>query len=253
MMSKNRYIDTFFWDDEFIMNCDPIEKLLFMYFLSNPLTNIIGVYEITLRRIAFDTGIDSDMIKKILGRFEEAQKVYYFQNHIILANFCKHQNEKSPKILKGMDTLYRNLEPELKSVLFDKLKGIYTVSKGIDTLSYINTNINDNSNTIESGSICKEDHFETYPKKQLFVNSPVADFETFKIQFEQSPNYANYDSQHYYNAVKNWSSAKVEYSADWVAMAYIFVSTDNQKNKAVKKKELTREEIAKLAAEGKLV
>ncbi len=90
------------------------------------------------------------------------------------------------------------------------------------------------------------------PKKQLFANSPVSDFETFKTQFEQNPNYANYDSQHYYNAVKNWSSAKVEYSADWIATAYMFVTNDVQRNKAVKKKELTRAEIAKLAAEGKL-
>ena len=90
-MSKNRMISTRFWDDSFIINCDPIEKLLFLYFLTNPLTSICGIYEISLKRIAFDTGIDKEMIIKILDRFEKADKMKYENGWLALKNFVNNQ------------------------------------------------------------------------------------------------------------------------------------------------------------------
>ena len=68
-MAKNRYIDTKFWTDTYITNLDPIEKLLFLYALTNPHTNIAGIYEISIKQIAFDTGIDKEMVEKIFQRF----------------------------------------------------------------------------------------------------------------------------------------------------------------------------------------
>ena len=72
---KKRYISTKFRDDWFVVNLDPIEKLLFLYFLTNPLTNVAGIYEISMRRISFDTWIDKDMILKIIERF--TKKISY--------------------------------------------------------------------------------------------------------------------------------------------------------------------------------
>ena len=73
-MAKERYINTKFWDDSYIVKLDPIEKLLFIYLLTNPLTNICGIYEVSLRRIAFDTGIEEEVILTLLRRFEEKRK-----------------------------------------------------------------------------------------------------------------------------------------------------------------------------------
>ena len=50
-MSDTRMIKTKFWDDDYISYLDSVEKLLFLYCLTNPLTNIAGIYEITLKRI----------------------------------------------------------------------------------------------------------------------------------------------------------------------------------------------------------
>ena len=44
-MSKQRSVDTCFWDDRYITQLDPSEKLLFLYLLTNTLTNICGVYQ----------------------------------------------------------------------------------------------------------------------------------------------------------------------------------------------------------------
>ena len=91
-MAKKRQINTKFWDDQYISNLDPTEKLLFLYLLTNPLTEMCGIYEIQVRRMALDTGIDKDMIPKIFSRFADAGKIFYINNNwVYVRNFQKHQ------------------------------------------------------------------------------------------------------------------------------------------------------------------
>lgn len=125
-MSKNRYVDTKFWDDTFIAQCDPIEKLLFLYFLTNPLTNISGIYEIMLKRIAFDTGIDKEMVLKILERFEKSDKMKYKDGWIALANFIEHQ-KLNPSIEKGIKKEWGKAPEPLKKWVLDRLSQAVTL------------------------------------------------------------------------------------------------------------------------------
>lgn len=90
-MAKNRMLNTKFWSDNYISDLDPSEKLLFLYFITNPYTNICGIYEITLKQIALDTGFDKEMVLKILNRFKEDNKIYYINGWICVKNFTKHQ------------------------------------------------------------------------------------------------------------------------------------------------------------------
>lgn len=103
-MAKSRYINTRFWDDTYISSLDPIEKLLFVYFLTNPCTEISGAYEIQLKRVALDTGIDRDMVQKILNRFADEDKIIYRDGWIFICNFIKHQSD-SEKINIGIAKL----------------------------------------------------------------------------------------------------------------------------------------------------
>ncbi|MBA7532432.1 hypothetical protein ES705_24658 [subsurface metagenome] len=144
-MSKQRYLDTKFWDDSYIINKDPVEKLLFIYLLTNPLTNILGIYEISLGRIAFDTGIEQEMVLKILERFEKDNKVKYYKSYIALKNFTKYQ-KNNPKINKGIEILLKNVPKELidwVNIDFNRLSIDY------DSLSHPNTNPNTNPNPKE--------------------------------------------------------------------------------------------------------
>lgn len=115
-MAKNRYINTKFWDDPFIVECDPTEKLLFLYLLSNPLTSICGAYEIQIRRIAFDTGIDKDMVTKILSRFEAEGKVIYRHGWIAIRNFIKHQSV-NPSVQGGIQRELLSVPEDIKEFL----------------------------------------------------------------------------------------------------------------------------------------
>lgn len=119
--SKLRSVNTRFWDDSYVINLDPIEKLLFLYFLTNPLTNLAGIYEIALRRIAFDTGIDKEMVSKILERFEKDKKIYYRENYLILANFYKNQNY-NPSMLTNAENYINSLPKSIISFI-ENLEG----------------------------------------------------------------------------------------------------------------------------------
>ena len=175
-MSKQRYIDTKFWDDNYVVERDPIEKLLYLYLLTNTLTNILGIYEISLRRIAFDTGIDKDMVIKILERFSKDDKIRYINGHISIKHFVKHQ-ANNPKINKGIELLLKEVPIDLiewididfnklsitKDSLYIRLDKTSKDSNYSNTNTNTNSNINTNSNT--KVNIEFENFWELYDKK----------------------------------------------------------------------------------------
>lgn len=152
-------INTRFWIDDYISNLDPIEKLLFLYLLTNPYTDICGVYEIPTKHIALETGIDKEMVLKILRRFESEHKVYYENGWVAIVNFAKHQL-KNPKVEKGIEI---GLSKAPKS-LIDRLQIDY------DTLSHSNLNSNSNLN---SKNMEDKSSIPSKGKKEKRLDSPI--------------------------------------------------------------------------------
>ena len=119
-MSTQRYISTSFWDDEWIQELDPSEKLLYLYFMTNPLTNIAGVYKISVRRICFDTGFNQDTIGHLMTKFQKAGKAYRIGEYIVLPSWPKHQKwEKAPRIKDGILACLCSLEEEMLRALVE--------------------------------------------------------------------------------------------------------------------------------------
>jgi len=96
MNDKLRSVNTRFWDDPFVESLSPSEKLLFLYLLTNPQANLLGIYEITLKRIAYDTGLTKETISKGFERFGTVRKAFYTKdNFVILPNWLKNQRLNS--------------------------------------------------------------------------------------------------------------------------------------------------------------
>ena len=111
-MSKQRYINTKFWNDSYISALDPVEKLMFIYFLTNEHTNLCGIYELPLKVIAVETGIDKEMIMKIMGRLKS--KIYYIDGWVYIKNFIKHQSNSSEMVKKAIDNGLNEVPQEIK-------------------------------------------------------------------------------------------------------------------------------------------
>lgn len=162
-MGKNRMVNTFFWDDGYIKKQSPKEKLLYLYLLTSPLTNICGIYEVTAGRIAFDTGIDEDMVVKILKKFQTDKRLKYSKGYVAIKRFTKHQ-AKNSKIRKGIETLFEEAPKGL--VRWVEGYPIYSPSSPIDVPSHLNTNINFNYKKGKFDGISKEylkELEKTYP------------------------------------------------------------------------------------------
>lgn len=89
-MSKTRYIKTDFWSDSFIEWLTPTEKLLFIYLFSNERVDLCWIYEISLKKIAFESWIDLKDVIKIIDKFSKKEKVYFIDWYIYIKNFVKH-------------------------------------------------------------------------------------------------------------------------------------------------------------------
>jgi hypothetical protein len=124
-MATNRYISTSYWKDNYVADLDPSEKLLFIYMLTNPKTTIAGVYEINFREIAFDTGFDVDMVRKILDRFMADGKIIHSNGWVVLRNWVKHQ-AMNPSVSKGIDRTLKLLPDHLKEFVITSEQGIAT-------------------------------------------------------------------------------------------------------------------------------
>jgi DNA-binding MarR family transcriptional regulator len=100
-VAKQRIVNTKFWDDSYITRLTPTEKLLFLYLLTNPLTNISGVYELPAKRVAFDTGISLEKAAAIVKKLEQDGKLVAVDGWVGIVNFIRHQT-LNPKVKQGI-------------------------------------------------------------------------------------------------------------------------------------------------------
>lgn len=163
--TKSRYINTFFWDDAYIETLCSDGKLLFLYLISTPHTNIAGSYEITPRKIFNHTDLPVEKILELLSKFETDGKIIYRDNWMFVLNAVSHQ-KLNPNILKGIATLllsgpkwvleaaFSHFSDEILASLCEIdgyfLKAFQSLSKPSQDLvkasNYLNLNLNLNSN-----------------------------------------------------------------------------------------------------------
>jgi len=95
-------------------NLDPIEKLIFIYLLTNPYTDICGIYELPIKIMAVETGIERDNLEKIIiPKLEKSGKILCKDGWIAIKNFIKHQSI-NPKVKRGIEIGLAKAPKELR-------------------------------------------------------------------------------------------------------------------------------------------
>ena len=108
-MAKGSYyrkIMTIFWQDAKVSEQMNIhERYLFLYFLTNPHTNLSGLYEITIKQIADETGFSRKDVALLMNKLEELKVIKYDgkTNELFIINWSRYNWNKSNKILKGVE------------------------------------------------------------------------------------------------------------------------------------------------------
>lgn len=112
-MAVQRYISTSFWDDEWVQSVEPYERYLYLYLLTNPLTNLAGVYKIMDRRISFDTGIPQEKVAAAMERFAKAGKAVRIGEYIVIPHWPNHQQTGSFRVKLGLERILMALPEEV--------------------------------------------------------------------------------------------------------------------------------------------
>lgn len=104
-MSANfRQIHTRIWKDEWFLDLQPDEKLLFIYLFSNENTSLSGLYKLAFKIICFETGIDQVRAAEILGKFASSGKVFYSDSIVWIVNMRRYHSSNSIKVQKRIET-----------------------------------------------------------------------------------------------------------------------------------------------------
>lgn len=141
-MAIYRNVQMSFWTDtKIIDDFSPEEKYLYLYFLTNPHTNLSGCYEISLKQIEYETGISIKNIKVYISRLQDVHRVIIYAKktrEILIIHWSKYNWTASEKYRKPLfKEIQAVKDPNFKRYLSELFNGIDTVSIpyacGIDT------------------------------------------------------------------------------------------------------------------------
>lgn len=160
-MANFRYINTAIWKDPWFVDLRLTEQHLFIYLLTSSQTNILGIYEISLREMAFDTTIDQEEIKRIFrDRFQPDGKAHYEIGWIVMHNWLKHQKLNGNQLISAINT-FNDLPDWLRErllktddSLFIQFESLLKGSKAFETLTIKEKNIIE-INIIKNNSAAK--------------------------------------------------------------------------------------------------
>lgn len=111
------------WDEPFMQSQQmTIElKILYLYLLSNALSNIAGVYKITNRRILFDLCNPSLNLKVLFYQLRKMKKVYRCGDYVIIKDAPIYIKKMTKTVIKEMDSILYELPDKIKA----KMKHIH--------------------------------------------------------------------------------------------------------------------------------
>ena len=112
-MGIKRIVDTGFWTDGKVDDFSPEDKYFMLYLLTNPFSTQLGIYEISIKQVAFQIGYSIDAVKVLIDRFENKYGVIIFSpetNEIAIKNYLYHS------IVKGGAPVRDCLIKEMKAV-----------------------------------------------------------------------------------------------------------------------------------------
>lgn len=167
-MGIKRIVDTSFWTDGKVDDFSPEDKYFMLYLLTNPFSTQLGIYEISIKQVAFQLGYSMDTVKVLIERFENKYGMILFSpstNEVAIKNFLRHS------IMKGGAPVRDCLIKEMKGVknkeliarVFAHIKGYeklnetvkniiaeYEEKNGVLSYSHEKQNDNDNENDNEN-------------------------------------------------------------------------------------------------------
>lgn len=104
---KTRIIQTKFWADGYVSALTPLEKIVFLYYLTNEKVNIVHCYECPDRYVLLDTGVSREVLQRCKEKLQESNKVLFYKDYVLLVNADKYEayrGEDNEKAIKKLES-----------------------------------------------------------------------------------------------------------------------------------------------------
>ncbi len=113
-MAIYRNVHVSFWNDTKIVDeMTPEDKYFMLYLLTNPHTNQVGCYEISLKDMARELGYTSDSVENLLKRFDKKLNLAKYSKRtkeLLVVNWHKYNWTTSPKVKACIDKELKNIK-----------------------------------------------------------------------------------------------------------------------------------------------
>jgi len=160
---KARQIQSRFWDDSVVQNATWQSKYIFIYLLTCSPINMCGIFQLTEKKIIFETGLSEGDLTIAKEELSAAKKVFLFEGWVFVVNAFK--NCKVWKSEKCWDAWEEDF-----SKISDEILAHFNTAIGIDIYSAQKTEINKQKQLTKEKKEDKEK--KEYEKKTGRMMSP---------------------------------------------------------------------------------
>ncbi len=116
-------------EDDWFMDLPTDGKLLWIYLFSNPSASVAGIYRLSLRTMANETGLSPARINETLAYFDVSGKAHFRDGVVWVVKMREHQQTRSK-------TVQERIAKDVASIPKDNpLYGMYCARYPIDTVS----------------------------------------------------------------------------------------------------------------------
>ena len=155
---KTRSIHTKIWTDTWFESLKWDSKLLFIYFLTNEHVNLPGIYELSMKRISFESGLSEGQVKNGITTLEG--KILYHGGWVIIKNVEKYDTYAGGKLQTARDNQLAGVPEEIQKIASEyRKRDTLSIGYGIGyTYPRHTRNSNSNSNSNIKGVIGGKSH-----------------------------------------------------------------------------------------------
>ena len=220
-MASYSKIYTTFWTDSKIDEFTAEDRYFYLYLLTNTHVSLCGCYEVSIKQIAYETGISTDKVEKSIERLSRFRVVKYCKEtrEVLIINWHKYNWTSSPKFVAGVKKEIESVKcPEFKTYL-KCLAGLSdTVSDDFDITEY----------GIESIDTVTDTIIDTEPKKKTRVVFSPPSVEEVKAYCQDRKNGIDAEKFVDFYASKGWMIGK-DKMKDWKAAVRTWEKSSNER------------------------
>lgn len=221
---KTRIIQTKIWKDNYYGELNRVEKLLFIYLLTNEKVNLCGIYELSDREIKFDLDLNETELQEAKAHLQQDGKFIFLNGWVKIINYDKYNSYTGEKNETAKEKELKLIPIELKEYPIDRVSTI------LDSLN------NHKSEIINKKSEIRNHKTRGYLKSKdakddLYTRFPRLEEKAINKELEK---------------MENWLDANGKTKKDYRAFArnWIINSEDKLPKKVLREETVVREEIS---------